>query len=201
MYQDDDYDLAGFCVGVVEKERIISGDRVAAGDALIGLLSSGPHSNGYSLIRRLLERGGESFDGDLARRLLAPTRIYVKALLALNERLPVHAMAHITGGGLLENVPRSVPQGLCAHIDLDTFERAPDFDWLQRTGAISEFEMLRTFNCGLGMVVIVPQGDANEALDLLRAHGEQPHLIGEVRAAQPDGARVRCERGGKPVHA
>ncbi len=199
MYHGDDYDLAGFCVGVVDKARIITGDDVARGDALIGIASSGPHSNGYSLIRRLLDSEGEALDGALAHRLLTPTRIYVKALLALIKAVDVHAMAHITGGGLLENIPRSVPQGLCAHVDLDAFERPADFDWLQRAGKLDEFEMLRTFNCGLGMVVTVPAADAQQAVDVLVASGETAWVIGDVRRGE--GERVRCERNGQAVHA
>ena len=200
MYQGDDYDLAGFCVGVVEKSRIISGDHVAAGDALIGLASSGPHSNGYSLIRKLLERAGEALDGDRARRLLTPTRIYVKPLLALLDQISVHAMAHITGGGLLENIPRSVPDGLCAHVDLARFERSADFDWLQDAGGLSETEMLRTFNCGLGMVIMVPAAHATEAVTLLNNAGERASIIGDIRAVEDVTTRVRCERDGQSVH-
>ncbi|MFK8016266.1 MAG: phosphoribosylformylglycinamidine cyclo-ligase [Gammaproteobacteria bacterium] len=200
MYQGDDYDLAGFCVGVVDKEKIISGERVADGDALIGLASSGPHSNGYSLIRKLLEATDEPLDGERARRLLTPTRIYVKALLALVDEMTVNAMAHITGGGLLENIPRSVPEGLCAHVDLDSFARPADFDWLQRSGSMSETELLRTFNCGLGMVVMVPAASAQRAVEILNAAGESASIIGDVRVASKTGERVSCERSGLAVH-
>ncbi|MFK7887810.1 MAG: phosphoribosylformylglycinamidine cyclo-ligase [Gammaproteobacteria bacterium] len=199
MYHDDDYDLAGFCVGVVDKEAVISGDKVAAGDALIGLASSGPHSNGYSLIRRLLGDAGEALDGPRARRMLMPTRIYVKSVLALIEQVDVHAMAHITGGGLLENIPRSVPKGLCAHVDLDSFERSDDFHWLQEAGGLDETNMLRTFNCGLGMVIAVPAAHSDTALALLRDAGEKASLIGSIKTATDD-ERISCERNGRKVH-
>lgn len=199
MYHGDDYDLAGFCVGVVDKAAIISGDNVRAGDALIGLASSGPHSNGYSLIRRLLDDAGEALDGERARRMLAPTRIYVKALLALIEQVDVRAMAHITGGGLLENIPRSVPDGLCAQVDLDAFDRSDDFAWLQSAGALDETNMLRTFNCGLGMVVMVPPEQAERALKVLRDAGEDASVIGRIAPAA-GGGPIRCERNGRAVH-
>ncbi|MEO1575514.1 MAG: phosphoribosylformylglycinamidine cyclo-ligase [Pseudomonadota bacterium] len=182
MYHGDDYDLAGFCVGIVDKPRLITGDAVTPGDAVIGLASSGPHSNGYSLIRRLLADQGEALDGPLARRMLTPTKIYVRALLALIDAVPVHALAHITGGGLTENVPRSLPDGCEAHIDLARFERPEVFDWLQRAGNLSPHELLRTFNCGVGMIAIVPAADAAKALATLRDAGETAWHIGEVTA-------------------
>ena len=199
MYHGEDYDLAGFCVGVVEKSKVISGERVASGDALIGLASSGPHSNGYSLIRRLLDDAGEALSGERARRMLSPTRIYVKALLDLIERVDVHAMAHITGGGLLENIPRSVPDGLCAHVDLDTFERSDDFAWLQDAGGLDETNMLRTFNCGLGMVIMVPADQADAALATLRAAGEDASIVGSIETADGD-EKIHCQRNGRRVH-
>ena len=188
MYSDEDYDLAGFCVGVVEKDAIIDGTRTAAGDAVIGLASSGPHSNGYSLIRKLVHvagatrrrrfsRGARSID-----RLLAPTRIYVKSLLALLAALPVHALAHITGGGLTDNIPRVLPQGLEVVLERKRWPRDPVFDWLQRTGNIESREMYRTFNCGIGMIAIVPAASAAAAVQLLAARGETAAVIGEVRA-------------------
>jgi phosphoribosylformylglycinamidine cyclo-ligase len=185
MYHGEDYDLAGFCVGVVEKAAIIDGSRVAAGDALIGLASSGPHSNGYSLIRRLLAAAGATsetmLDGrGLLERLLAPTRIYVKPLLALMRALPVHGLAHITGGGLTDNIPRTLPAGLEAVLERGRWHRDPVFDWLQSTGRIEAAEMYRTFNCGVGMVVIVPDASADAALELLNAHGETARRIGAV---------------------
>jgi phosphoribosylformylglycinamidine cyclo-ligase len=193
MYQGEDYDLAGFCVGVVEKDAIIDGSRVSAGDALIGLASSGPHSNGYSLIRKVLGVSGATAatvleDRNLFERLLAPTRIYVKPLLALLRAMPVHGLAHITGGGLTENIPRVLPPGLEAVLQRRSWQRDPVFEWLQSTARIDAAEMYRTFNCGIGMVVIVASERAAAALDFLTARGESAHLIGEVRA------------GGRGVH-
>ena len=193
MYQGEDYDLAGFCVGVVEKDAIIDGTRTAAGDAVIGLASSGPHSNGYSLIRKLLAAAGATpatmLEGrTLFERLLAPTRIYVKPLLALLRALPVHALAHITGGGLTDNIPRVLPAGLEAVLERSRWARDPVFDWLQRAGNIDAAEMYRTFNCGIGMVVIVPADRAAAAAEFLTAHGETAAIIGSVRA------------GGRGVH-
>ncbi len=186
MYHGADYDLAGFCVGVVDKEAIIDGRQVAAGDAVIGLASSGPHSNGYSLIRRLIAVAGAGattvLDGrSLYEQLLTPTRIYVKPLLALLQALPVHGLAHITGGGLTDNIPRVLPDGLEVLLQRRSWPRMPVFEWLERTGSIAPAEMYRTFNCGIGMVVIVPAALASEAVRLLRAHGEDAMLIGEVR--------------------
>ena len=187
MYHDADYDLAGFCVGVVEKDALIDGSAVQAGDAIIGLSSSGPHSNGYSLIRKLLQvagaDAGTQLEGrGLFERLLAPTRIYVKPLLALLRALPVHGLAHITGGGLTDNIPRVLPAGLEAVLERASWPQDPVFAWLQRTARIDTAEMYRTFNCGIGMVVIVAAARAREALELLRARGESAQLIGEVRA-------------------
>jgi len=189
IYHGSDYDLAGFCVGVVEKEAIIDGRAVRAGDAIIGLASSGPHSNGYSLIRKLVARDGATsatvLEGrNLFDRLLAPTRIYVKALLALLKRVPVHAMAHITGGGLTDNIPRVLPAGLEAVLERRRWPQDPVFTWLQRTAGIDDAEMYRTFNCGIGMVVIVASEHAGAALETLAAHGERAQLIGEVRAGE-----------------
>jgi phosphoribosylformylglycinamidine cyclo-ligase len=186
MYQGEDYDLAGFCVGVVERDAIIDGSAVRAGDAVIGLASSGPHSNGYSLIRKLLAlSGGQSaleLEGKpLLDRLLAPTRIYVKPLLALARQLPVHALAHITGGGLTENIPRVLPAGLEAVLERRRWHRDPVFDWLQRVGHIETAEMYRTFNCGIGMIAVVSQEHAPQTLELLAAHGEPAQIIGEIR--------------------
>ncbi|GMU67882.1 MAG: phosphoribosylformylglycinamidine cyclo-ligase [Steroidobacteraceae bacterium] len=186
MYAGDDYDLAGFCVGIVEKADIIDGTRVAAGDTVIGLASSGAHSNGYSLIRKLLGVAGAGpetqLDGrPLYDRLLAPTRIYVRSMLALARRLPVHGLAHITGGGLTDNIPRTLPEGLEVVLSRRAWHRDPLFDWLQRTGRLSDAEMHRTFNCGIGMVAIVAADDAEAALALLRAQGEVATVIGAVR--------------------
>jgi phosphoribosylformylglycinamidine cyclo-ligase len=187
MYREADYDLAGFCVGVVEKDAIIDGTAVNAGDAIIGLASSGAHSNGYSLIRKLVDVAGATsatmLDGrSLFDRLLAPTRIYVKPLLALLAAMPVHALAHITGGGLSENIPRVLPAGLEAVLERRSWQDDPLFGWLQRTARISSAEMYRTFNCGIGMVVIVAPARATAAVEFLRARGESAQVIGEVRS-------------------
>ncbi len=186
MYSGEDYDLAGFCVGVVEKDKIIDGTAVRAGDTVIGLASSGPHSNGYSLIRKLVALSGAGSDAQLDGkplfdRLLAPTRIYVKPLLALARQLEVHALAHITGGGLTDNIPRVLPDGLEAVLERQRWQHDPVFDWLQRIGHIEPAEMYRTFNCGIGMVVVVSKEQTSQALTLLRAHGESAQVIGEIR--------------------
>jgi len=186
MYQGDDYDLAGFCVGVVERESIIDGSAVRAGDAVIGLSSSGPHSNGYSLIRKLIAVAGATASTQLAgtalyERLLTPTRIYVRPLLELLRTGRVHALAHITGGGLSDNIPRVLPAGLEVHLERAAWPRDPVFDWLAQTGNISDAEMYRTFNCGIGMVIILPAAAAAAALELLRRAGEGAQLIGEVQ--------------------
>jgi phosphoribosylformylglycinamidine cyclo-ligase len=185
MYHGGDYDLAGFCVGVVERSAVIDGSRVAAGDAIIGLASSGAHSNGYSLIRKLVSLAGADegtvLDGKpLFDRLLEPTRIYVRSMLALAAALPVHGFAHITGGGLTDNIPRVLPEGLQADLQRGAWHRDPLFDWLAQVGNISPSEMHRTFNCGIGMVCIVPADHADAALQLLRAQGEQASLIGRI---------------------
>jgi phosphoribosylformylglycinamidine cyclo-ligase len=187
MYEGNDYDLAGFCVGLVEKDRIIDGTRTRAGDAIIGLASSGPHSNGYSLIRRLLATSGATpatlVDGaPLYDLLLAPTRIYVKSVLALLAEVPVHAIAHITGGGPTGNIPRVLPAGLEAVIDERQWPRPAVFDWLQSAGHVERDEMHRTFNCGLGMTMCVPATAADRALAILRGCDEQASIIGEVRS-------------------
>lgn len=187
MYEGEDYDLAGFCVGVVEKSKILDGQKVKAGDVLIGLTSSGPHSNGYSLIRKILEVSGADLkqqlgDATLAEALMAPTRIYVKPLLKLLAEQPVHAMAHITGGGLLENVPRVLPQGYQAVIDCSRWQLPDIFAWLQEQGNVADEEMYRTFNCGIGMVVCVPAESSKSALELLRNAGETAFIIGHIEA-------------------
>ncbi|HHI91956.1 MAG TPA: phosphoribosylformylglycinamidine cyclo-ligase [Gammaproteobacteria bacterium] len=189
MYEGDDYDLAGFCVGVVEKSKIIDGSQVAAGDVLIGLSASGPHSNGYSLIRKIIEVSGANLDEDfhgkpLGETLLAPTRIYVKALLALLTKVNVHALAHITGGGLLENLPRVMPEGTQAIINSNSWQRPPVFDWLQENGNITDDEMYRTFNCGVGMVLCVTENDAKQTVNLLAKQGEDAFVIGRIETAQ-----------------
>jgi phosphoribosylformylglycinamidine cyclo-ligase len=186
MYAAGDYDLAGFCVGIVEKDAIIDGSRTRPGDVIIGLPSSGPHSNGYSLIRKLVKTAKATpttkLDGGLLYdALLMPTRIYVKPLLAVAKQVPVHSFAHITGGGLTENIPRVVPAGLEVLLSAQTWTRPPVFDWLQRAGSIPSDEMYRTFNCGIGMTVCVAAEHAERALKILREQGEQPVVIGEVR--------------------
>jgi phosphoribosylformylglycinamidine cyclo-ligase len=185
MYAPGDYDLAGFCVGIVEKSRIIDGSRVSPGDVLIGLPSSGPHSNGYSLIRRILTVNkaelADMLDGrTLGQQLLAPTRIYVKPVLALLDRIDVHALSHITGGGLLENLPRVLPAGCRALVRTSSWTRPAIFDWLQRQGQIDGVEMHRTFNCGIGMVLVVAAADVEACLAHLDAQGEQAQVIGSV---------------------
>ena len=187
FYQGGEYDLAGFCVGIVEYDRIITGDRVAPGDAVVGIASSGLHSNGYSLARKVLGRSGAGpdtlLDGrPLLDQLLAPTRIYVKSLLALLAEVEVHALAHITGGGLPENLPRVLPEGVAAVLDTGSWRRPAVFDWLQAEGNIADAELYRTFNCGLGMAVVVPADQALPAVDLLRAQGEHAWVAGRIES-------------------
>jgi phosphoribosylformylglycinamidine cyclo-ligase len=189
FYQGEDYDLAGFCVGLVEYDAIIDGSRIGPGDAVVALASSGPHSNGYSLIRRVLERSGASldqaFDGaTLAERLLAPTRIYVKPLLALIEAVDVRGLAHITGGGLVENVPRVLPEGCLARIDTGSWTPPAVFGWLADEGGIERAELFRTFNCGIGMVAVVPAEAADAAVEILRSHGETAWVAGRIEAGE-----------------
>jgi phosphoribosylformylglycinamidine cyclo-ligase len=197
MYSAGDYDLAGFAVGCAEKERIILPERVQPGDVILGLASSGPHSNGYSLVRKILEVSGASLHTELGGRslgdlLLAPTRIYVKSLLALFEEVDVHAVAHITGGGLPENLPRVLRNDTSAVIDTGAWERPAIFRWLQEQGGVVESELLRTFNCGIGMVVCVGEEDADAAMSVLEAMGEQVYRIGLVEASSGS-ASVRFE--------
>ncbi len=185
MYHGDDYDLAGFCVGVVERDAIIDGSSIAPGDAVIGLASSGAHSNGYSLIRKLVSVAGASartqLDGrPLFDRLLTPTRIYVKPLLALARTVKVKGLAHITGGGLTDNIPRVLPDGCEALLQRKSWARDPLFEWLAATGRISNTEMYRTFNCGIGMVVVVAADEVAPALAALSASGEQATVIGAI---------------------
>ena len=193
MYAGGDYDLAGFSVGIVEKSAILDGSAVRPGDTLIGLASSGPHSNGYSLIRKILDVSGSRLADDLDGRplaewLLAPTHIYVKPLLSLLELVTVHALAHITGGGLTENLPRVLPENTCAVIDTGSWRQTAVFDWLQRSGNVDTQEMYRTFNCGIGMVVCVAEADTSRALEHLSGAGEDARVIGHV--AQSSGAPV-----------
>lgn len=199
MYHQGDYDLAGFCVGIVEKTAIIDGSLVSAGDAVIGIASSGAHSNGYSLIRKILQISPNSHlskeipnfeKRHLGEVLLEPTRIYVKPVLQLMKQIPVHALAHITGGGLLENVPRVLPAGLCANIDTHSWQRPPIFDWLQQQGNITDEEMYRTFNCGIGMVVCVAPENLNHALHYLTEMGETVWHIGHIKAHPSETIRL-----------
>ncbi|HSN17588.1 MAG TPA: phosphoribosylformylglycinamidine cyclo-ligase [Gammaproteobacteria bacterium] len=195
MYQGEDYDLAGFSVGVAEKARLIDGSKVKDGDALIGIASSGPHSNGYSLIRKILAVSGASFeqrlDGRaLIDRLMEPTRIYVKPILKLLEDVPVHALAHITGGGLTENVPRVLPEGLGVEIESASWPRPAVFEWLMQEGQVPLAEMYRTFNMGIGMVVVVDAADAERTVAALTELGEQSWRIGRVTRAA-DGVVIR----------
>ena len=189
MYQAGDYDLAGFCVGVVEKTRIIDGSRVQPGDVLLGLASSGPHSNGYSLVRKILAVSGAPLDqpfgaSTLGATLLAPTRIYVKPILKLLEQVEVRAIAHITGGGLTENPPRVLPANTRAVIDLQSWPRPAVFQWLQQQGGVAEAEMRRTFNCGVGLIVCVAAADAERAQTLLRETGETVWPLGHIAAGE-----------------
>lgn len=188
MYEGDDYDLAGFCVGVVEKSEIIDGSAVKAGDRLIGLGASGPHSNGYSLIRKVLEISGADLQqaigsATLAQALMAPTRIYVKSILELIKGSRVNALSHITGGGLLENLPRVLPEGTRAVIDVKSWEMPPVFRWLREAGNIERREMYRTFNCGVGMVICVAADTTDTALNTLRQSGEDAFVIGSIETA------------------
>ncbi len=187
MYHGADYDLAGFCVGVVEKDAIIDGSKTRAGDIVLGLPSSGPHSNGFSLIRKILQLSSADLQADLQGvslidRLMAPTRIYVKPLLQLMREVSPHGLSHITGGGLVDNIPRVLPDGLEVVLERSAWRREPVFEWLQRQGNIADAEMYRVFNCGIGMTVHVSAEDAQRAIGLLRAAGQEALVIGEVRS-------------------
>ncbi|PPD48467.1 MAG: phosphoribosylformylglycinamidine cyclo-ligase [Methylotenera sp.] len=186
MYPAGEYDLAGFAVGCVDKANLINGTTIAAGDVVLGLASSGAHSNGYSLIRKLIEKSGIDFESDFHGRkfkdvVMAPTRIYVKSLLKLIEAMPVKGMAHITGGGITENIPRVLPEGLTAEIQASGWELPPLFQWLQAQGNIVPSEMYKTFNCGIGMAIIIAKEDAAAAKALLEAAGETVFEIGHIR--------------------
>ncbi len=188
MYADGEYDLAGFCVGIVEKAKVLDGSKVAVGDKLIGIASSGPHSNGYSLVRKIISHSNASLseafgDKTLGEALLEPTKIYVKSLLALLEQVDVHALAHITGGGLTENLPRVLPEGIDANIDLQAWEFPAIFKWLQQQGNVALADMLTTFNCGVGMIVCVAPEDEQATLARLTDLGEQVFVMGELVAA------------------
>ncbi|MDR3394389.1 MAG: phosphoribosylformylglycinamidine cyclo-ligase [Parasulfuritortus sp.] len=191
MYPAGEYDLAGFAVGVAEKSKLISGADIKPGDVILGLASSGPHSNGYSLVRKIVEVSKADLAADFHGRplghvLLEPTRIYVKPLLALMKQLTVKGMAHITGGGLLENIPRVLPANTVAMIDKSAWTLPPVFQWLMDKGGVAEREMYRTFNCGIGMVVVVDRADADAALSFLAAQGETVYRLGEIAARQDD---------------
>jgi phosphoribosylformylglycinamidine cyclo-ligase len=197
MYADGEYDLAGFCVGVVEKDQLIDGRKVKAGDQLIGIASSGPHSNGYSLIRKIIEVSdsslNEPFNGkSLGEMLLEPTKIYVKQLLELMKHVEIHALAHITGGGITENLPRVLPEELNANIKLDSWQLPSVFKWLQEKGNVSLPDMLTTFNCGIGMIVCVDEKDVITTMKILQEQGETVFAIGEIVTAEGGAKVVYC---------
>lgn len=189
MYPVGDYDLAGFCVGIVEKDQLIDGSSVKEGDVLLGLASSGPHSNGYSLIRKIIEVCGQNLNDDLNGQplidaLMAPTKIYVKSILELMKHVNIHALSHITGGGLTENVPRVLPANTCARINTNAWQRPAVFDWLQQAGNVDYHEMHRTFNCGIGMVIALDPKEADKAIALLNQQGETVSIIGHIVATE-----------------
>ena len=195
LYAAGDYDIAGFCVGAVERDQIVDGSRVAADDILIAIASSGPHSNGYSLIRKIIKDSGTGYKDILNNKsigelLLKPTRIYVKSILDLLQKADVKALAHITGGGLLENIPRVLPAGMCAMIDTGTWCMPPIFNWIQQKGNVDTREMFRTFNCGVGMVVCVNATDQNMVLECLAKSGETAWIIGKIKKGEKDQSRV-----------
>jgi phosphoribosylformylglycinamidine cyclo-ligase len=200
MYPDGEYDLAGFAVGVVEKSKIIDGSTIQPGDVVLGLASSGAHSNGYSLVRKIIERSRpdlnapfDEVDGkarSLADVVMMPTRIYVRQVLATMQKVTIKGMAHITGGGLLENVPRVLPENTVAELDKAAWPRPKLFDWLQAEGNVAENEMHRVFNCGIGMVIVVAAADAEQAMAELKAAGEAVYRIGRIRARQGDEAQT-----------
>jgi phosphoribosylformylglycinamidine cyclo-ligase len=196
MYDPNEYDLAGFAVGLVEKDHIIDGSKIAVGDAVIGLASSGAHSNGFSLIRKVIATSSadlyDSFNGTqtLGEALLEPTRIYVKPVLTVLAEVKVKGMAHITGGGLTENIPRVLPEGTCARLDSHTWQAPKIFDWLKRHGRIEPAEMHRTFNCGIGMALVVGKGEVKAALDTLAACGVDAWEIGAIAAREANGPQV-----------
>ncbi|MGH1538596.1 MAG: phosphoribosylformylglycinamidine cyclo-ligase [Gammaproteobacteria bacterium] len=191
MYDAGEYDLAGFCVGVVERSKLIDGSKINDGDVIIGLPSSGIHSNGFSLVNKIIETTNTSLDeiidgkslGDL---LLQPTIIYTKIVLTLLEKFDVHGLCHITGGGLTENVPRVIPNGLLAHIDTNSWDRSSVFNWLQKMGQVDNEEMLRVFNCGMGMLAILPESQAAEAIKLCQDHNHQAVKIGVINKSSSE---------------
>ena len=186
MYSGDSYDLAGFCVGVVDKENLIDGNSISTGDIIVGLSSSGPHSNGFSLIRKILEIGDKPIiNGQpIEKLLLSPTRIYVKPIIQLIKKVKIKGLAHITGGGITENIPRILKNTIQAEININSWKQGPVFDWLSIAGKISPNEMRKTFNCGVGMVVIVEQSDLNSTLDILNKAGEVAWKLGEITSGK-----------------
>jgi len=199
MYPPGEYDLAGFCVGVVEKSAIVDGRDIQVGDVVLGLASSGVHSNGYSLVRKIVERAGASGTGlpatldgvPFRERVMAPTRLYVKPVLAAMKAVPIKGMSHITGGGLVENIPRCLSEGTKAVLDKRCWPQPEIFNWLQREGGVAEAEMHRTFNCGIGFVLIVAATDADRAAQLLQAQGQTVHRIGRIEVRQPGEAQTQ----------
>lgn len=196
MYPKGDYDLAGFCVGIVEKADLIDGTKVGAGDVLLGLASSGPHSNGYSLIRKVMEVDNTDPQQDCAGQplidaLMAPTKIYVKPILELMKSVEIHAISHITGGGLLENLPRVMPKNTEAHVDTNSWKRPPVFDWIQAAGNVEFEEMHRTLNCGIGLVVVVSEANKDKAIEVLTQQGESVSVIGHITASEQAEPKVK----------
>lgn len=200
MYPDGEYDLAGFAVGVVEKSKIINGKNIKNGDVILGLASSGVHSNGYSLVRKIVEISGvdlksaEKFDGEktLAQAILEPTKIYVKPVLAaINADVKIKGIAHITGGGLSENIPRILPENVIAELQYKNWSRPKIFDWLQQNGNIADAEMARTFNCGIGLILVVAAEEVAKLTQILQDHGEKVFQIGEIKARQNDEHQVK----------
>ncbi len=188
MYAKGDYDLAGFCVGIVEKKDLIDGSKVQAGDVLLGLASSGPHSNGYSLIRKIIEVNNSDLQADcggipLIDALMTPTKIYVKSILQLMQNIDIHAISHITGGGLLENIPRVMPENTFAKVNTASWTRPIVFDWIQQQGNVKFHEMHRTLNCGIGLVIVVSKAQQQTAMQLLAEMGEDVCVIGSIEAS------------------
>jgi len=198
MYPQGEYDLAGFAVGVVEKDHIITGLTIAEGDVVLGLASSGAHSNGYSLIRKIIEKNNTDLSANLHGKtlmevIMAPTRIYVKPVLELMKRLPVKGMAHITGGGLVENIPRALPEGVAAVLKKGSWDMPPLFSWLQQQGNVLDSEMHRVFNCGIGMALIVAPEVVDAAMNLLKSEGETVWRIGIIRERHANEAQTIVE--------
>ncbi len=195
IYHETDYDLAGFTVGIVEKSQLLDGSKVQVGDAVVGIASSGVHANGFSLVRKILDLQQQDLNAPFAgstlgETLLSPTRIYVKPMLQLLKQVDVHAIAHITGGGLIENIPRVLPEYTQAHLQINTWPRPEIFSWLQEAGQISDVEMYRTFNCGIGLVVCLPQALVATTLALLEQAGETAWLIGQIESSSEPQPKV-----------